>query len=124
MSMPEPSEVVVENPDQTVMEIETQVAKANQRVANFMFGAQKLMLEEFVFLGNEFLDRAKTEVHLFSEFVSKMAGAHSVKDISTMYEECGKHQLEFIRRDCDRVFKNGERVIDAASNLFKSHPLN
>jgi hypothetical protein len=124
MSMPEPSEVVAENPDQTVMEIETQVAKANQRVANFMFGAQKLMLEEFVFLGNEFLDRAKTEVHLFSEFFSKMAGAHSVKDISTMYEECGKHQLEFIRRDCDRVFKNGERVIDAASNLFKSHPLN
>ena len=124
MSMPEPSEVVAENPDQTVMEIETQVAKANQRVANFMFGAQKLMLEEFVFLGNEFLDRAKTEVHLFSEFFSKMAGAHSVKDISTMCEECGKHQLEFIRRDCDRVFKNGERVIDAASNLFKSHPLN
>lgn len=124
MSMPEPSEVVAENPDQTAMEIETQVTTANKRVANFMFGAQKLMLEEFVFLGNEFLDRAKTEVHLFSEFVSKMAGAHSVKDIRTMYEECGKHQLEFIRRDCDRVFKNGERVIDAASNLFKSHPLN
>lgn len=124
MSMPEPSEVVAENPDQTAMEIETQVTKANKRVANFMFGAQKLMLEEFVFLSNEFLDRAKTEVHLFSEFVSKMAGAHSVKDIRTMYEECGKHQLEFIRRDCDRVFKNGERVIDAASNLFKSHPLN
>jgi hypothetical protein len=91
MSMPEPSEVVAENPDQTAMEIETQVTKANKRVANFMFGAQKLMLEEFVFLGNEFLDRAKTEVHLFSEFVSKMAGAHSVKDIRTMYEECGKH---------------------------------
>ena len=123
MSMPEPSEEVAANPDRTAGEIETQVTKANQRVASFMFGAQKLMLEEFVFLGNEFLDRAKTEVHLFSEFVSKMAGAHSVKDIRAMYEECGKHQLEFIRRDCDRVFKNGEHMIDAASNLFKSHPL-
>ena len=80
--------------------------------------------EESVFLSNELLDRAQTEMHLFSELVSKMVGAHSVKDIRTMYEECGKHQLEFIRRDCDRVLVNGERVIEAASNLFKSHPLN
>ena len=58
------------------------------------------------------------------EFVAKMAGAHSVKDIRTMWEECSKHQVDFIRRDCDRVFKHGERLIEATSNLFKSHPLN
>jgi hypothetical protein len=63
-------------------------------------------------------------MHLFSELVSKMAGAHSVKDIRTMYEECRKHQIEFARRDCDRLFRNGERLIEAASRLFKSHPLN
>lgn len=103
---------------------EAQIRKANERAAGFLFGAQKLMLEECVFLGNEFLDRAQTEMHLFSELLSKMAGAHSVKDIRTMYEECSKHHLEFIRRDCDRVLVNGERVIEATSNLFKSHPLN
>jgi hypothetical protein len=124
MSMPELSKVVDANSEQTTSDAATQMTNANQRVANFMIGAQKLMLEELVFLGNEFFDRAQTETHLFSEFVSKMAGAHSVKDIKTMYEECGKHQLEFIRRDCDRMFKNGERVIGAASNLFKNHPLN
>jgi hypothetical protein len=48
-----------------------------------------------------------------------MAGAHSVKDIRAMYEESGKHQIEFIRRDCDRLFKHGERLIEATSNLFK-----
>ena len=53
------------------------------------------MLEEFVFAGNELVERAQTEMHLFSELVSKMAGAHSVKDIRTMYEECSKHQVEF-----------------------------
>jgi hypothetical protein len=124
MSMPELSKVVDANSEKTTSDAATQMTNANQRVANFMIGAQKLMLEELVFLGNEFFDRAQTETHLFSEFVSKMAGAHSVKDIKTMYEECGKHQLEFIRRDCDRMFKNGERVIGAASNLFKNHPLN
>jgi hypothetical protein len=124
MSMPELSKVVDANSEKTTSDAATQMTNANQRVANFMIGAQKLMLEELVFLGNEFFDRAQTETHLFSEFVSKMAGAHSVKDIKTMYEECGKHQLEFIRRDCDRMFKNGDRVIGAASNLFKNHPLN
>jgi hypothetical protein len=105
-------------------EVPAQITRVNERVASFLFGAQKLTLEESIFLGNELLDRAQTEMHLFSELVSKMAGAHSVKDITTMYQECGKHQLEFMRRDCDRLFKNGERVIGAASNLFKTHSLN
>ena len=124
MSMPELSEVVAAAPEQATTVVETQMVKANQRAAHFVFGAQKLMLEELVFTSNEIVERAQTEMHLFSELVSKIAGAHSIKDVRTMYEDCGKHQLEFIRRDCDRVFKNGERVIEAASKLFKSHPLN
>ena len=102
----------------------SQLAKANERAASFLFGAQKLVFEELIFASNELLDRAQTEMHLFSELVSKIAGAHSVKDIRTMYEECSKHQLDFIRRDCDRVFRHGERMVEATSNLFKSHPLN
>jgi hypothetical protein len=123
MSMPELINVDATAVEQT-SEVETQMTKANAIAAGFIFGAQKLVLEEMVFAGNEILDRAQAEMHLFSELVSKMAGAHSVKDIRTMYEECGKHQLGFIRRDCDRVFKHGERAIEAASNLFKRHPLN
>jgi hypothetical protein len=122
--MPEHSEAIAATVDQAATETQTQIAKANERAASFLFGAQKLMLEEFVFASNELVERAQTEMHLFSELVSKMAGAHSVRDIRTMYEECSKHQIDFIRRDCDRVFRHGERVVDAASNLFKSHPLN
>jgi len=122
--MPEQSEAVAATVDQAATATETQIAKANERAASFLFGAQKLLFEECIFAGNELLDRAQTEMHLLSELVSKLAGAHSVKDVRTMYQDCSKHQLDFIRRDCDRVFKHGERVIDAASNLFKSHPLN
>ena len=121
--MPELSEVGTTTVEQAATEAQAKITKANERAASLTYGVQKLMLEEFVFLGNELLDRAQTEMHLFSELVSKMAGAHSVKDIRTMYEECGKHQLDFIRRDCDRVFRHGERLIEATSNLFKSHPL-
>ena len=123
--MPEHSDAVEVNAvEQAEADAQTRIAKANEQASSFLFGAQKLMFEEFVFAGNELVERAQTEMHLLSELASKMAGAHSAKDVRTMYEECGKHQLEFIRRDCDRLFKNGERVIEATSNLFKSHPLN
>lgn len=123
--MPERSEAVAGNVvEQATAEAQTRIAKANEGISSFLFGAQKLMFEEWVFAGNELVERAQTEMHLLSELVSKMAGAHSVNDVKTMYEECSKHQLDFIRRDYDRVCKHGERVIEATSNLFKPHPLN
>jgi thymidine kinase len=72
-----------------------------------------------VFASNEMLERARTETHLFSEFVSKMAGSHSVKDLKTMCEECGRHQIDFLRRDNERLFKHGERMLETASKLFR-----
>jgi hypothetical protein len=97
----------------------TQLTKVNKHALDFMFGAQKVMLEEMVFASNEMLERARTETHLFSEFVAKMAGSHSVKDLKTMCQECGQHQIDFVRRDSERVFKHGERMIEATSKLFR-----
>jgi hypothetical protein len=87
-----------------------------------MFGAQKVMLEEAIFVGDEILDRVRAETQLFSEFVSKVAGVHSVKNLSTLREECGQHQIDFIRRDSGRIFKHGERMIEATASLFNRRP--
>jgi hypothetical protein len=92
--------------------------KANKSALEFAFGAQKLLLEEAVFAGNELLDRARTETHLLSEFVSKMAGSHSVRDLRTMVKECSQHQIDFLRRDSERLFKHGERMLETAENLL------
>jgi hypothetical protein len=93
------------------------VTAANKRVLHFMFGAQRMLLEEMAFAACATLDRVRTETHLFSEFASKLGAAHSVQDWKAMSSECGQHQLEFIRRDCDRMLRHGERVIEATSNL-------
>lgn len=103
---------------------EAEATKLNQSALEFMFGAQRMMFEEFVFLGDEMLERARTEMHLFTEFMAKMAGAHSVKDIRTMCQECGQHQLDFFRRDSERLFKHGERMIATTSNLISGRSLN
>ena len=108
--------------EQSAADAAARLTKANQHALDFMFGAQKAMLEEMMFASNEMLERTRTEMHLFSEFVSKMAGSHSVKDMKTMYEECGRHQIDFVRRDSERLFKHGERMVETTSNLFNNRP--
>ena len=100
----------------------TQITNAKKDVLHFMMGVQTAMFQEMLFAGYEIYDRARTEMHLFAEFSSKIAGAHSVDDIRTMWMECSRHQLEFIRRDCERHLRHGEQMDEAASKLFSSRP--
>jgi hypothetical protein len=98
-------------------ELSERVALSNKHALELLIGSQQILLEEVLFASNEALDRARTETHLLAEFVSKLAGVHSVQGIQTMVEECGRHQLDFIRRDCDRLFKHSQRLVDASVNL-------
>ena len=108
--------------EQSAADARARLTRANKSALDFMMGAQKVLLEEIVFAGNELFERTRTETHLFSEFVSKMAGSHSVKDLRTMGKECAQHQIDFVRRDCERLFKHGERMIETTSNLFGNRP--
>ena len=108
--------------EQSATEAAARLTKANKHALDFMMGAQKVMLEELVFAGNEMLERARTETHLLSEFVSKMAGSHSVKDLKAMLGECAQHQLDFVRRDSERLFRHGERMVETTSKLLSNRP--
>jgi hypothetical protein len=115
----EPGAAIIED---SVAKAAARWNKANNCILNFMFGAQNIMLEEMTFAGKEILDRVLTETHLFGEFSSKMAGAHSVEGLKTMCRECGQHQIDFVRRDSERLFKHGERMIEVTSGLFGNRP--
>jgi hypothetical protein len=115
----EPGAAIIED---SIAKTVERTRNTNKRVVDLMFGVQKAMLEELIFVGTEVLDRARSETQLFSEFSSKMAASHSVKDLRTMYEECGRHQIDFIRRDSDRLFKHGDRMIETAANLLNCRP--
>jgi hypothetical protein len=85
-----------------------------------MLGAQGMIFEETVFAVGATLERILTEVYLFGEFAPKLASAHSVQDWNGMGRECSQHQLEFLRRDCDRLLRHSKRLIDAASNFLSN----
>lgn len=98
----------------------SQIIKADRYALYCLADARNVMLDEMLFVGTEFLDRAIAETQLFNEFVSKIAEAHSLKDLGAMYRECSRHQVEFIRRDTERLLKHSERVIDNTSKLIES----
>jgi hypothetical protein len=118
------SERIASDSSPAVANAEAEATKLNQSALEFMLGAQKILFEEMVFFGDEMMERTRTEAHLLSEFVAKMAGAHSVKDVRTMYQECGQHQLDFMRRDTERLFRHGERMIAATSSLISGREPN
>jgi hypothetical protein len=117
----EPGAAIIED---SVANAVGRLTKSNKCALDFASRAQKAMLEEMIFASNEIFDRIRTETHLFSEFASKMAGSHSVRDLKTMCEECSQHQIDFVRRDSERFFKHGERMIENTSNLFNNWPQN
>ena len=84
---------------------------------NLLFRALWLLGEEIAFATNEMLDRVQTETHLFGEYLSKIAEAHSVNDIMTIYTVCSQHQIDFVRRDCERLFTHAQRLIGIWSRL-------
>jgi len=116
--MTELSRSSIANDQLAAKDAEARLADARTDGLQFMFGAQKLIANEIVFAVDLMMERTKTETHLLSELVSKLAGSHSVKDLATMYAECTQHQLEFVRRDFERLVSHGERVAAATSRLF------
>ena len=80
--MSEHSEAIATPMDRAATEAEVGMAKASERAAGFLFGVQKLMLEEFVFLGNEFL------LWLWFQFV----GAGLLSQISGCIQERPLHR--------------------------------
>jgi hypothetical protein len=106
--------------EQLAADATSRLTKANKYAFSFMTGARNVLLDEMLFAGNEFFDRAVAETKIFDEFLHKLAEARSVKDYGTMYQECTKHQLDFLRRDTERLWKHSERMIDNTAKLVES----
>ena len=122
--MAELSERTASGSPRSTVNGEVEASELNRSALEFSLGAQRIMLEELLFFGDEMLERTRTEMQLFTEFVTKMAGAHSVKDVRATCQECGQQQLDFLRRDTERLFRHGERMIATTSNLISGRLLN
>ena len=120
VAMTELSEKGATTNEQLATDAASQLTKANKYAFSFLVDARSVLLDEMMFAGNEFFQRAIAETKIFDEFISKLAEAHSIKDLGTMHQECTRHQLDFIRRDTERFLKHSERVIDNTAKLVET----
>lgn len=118
--MTELSEQSAATSEQLATDAASQLTKANKYAFSLLAGTRNVLLDEMLFAGKEFFDRAIAETKIFNELLSKLAEAHSVKDLGTMYQECTMHQLDFIRRDTERLLKHSERVIENTAKLVET----
>lgn len=102
--------------------IANQLVGMNKRSIDLFFNVQKAVLEELIDVSNDALERTSAEFSIANEFASKIAEAHSANGMKQVYEECGKHQADFIRRDSERAFKHWKRFLDRTSKIFLNQP--
>lgn len=102
--------------------IANQLVGMNKRSIDLLFNVQKAVLEELIDVGNDGLERTSAEFSIANEFASKIAEAHSANGLKQVYEECGKHQVDFIRRDNERAFKHWQRFLDLTLKVFLNQP--
>ena len=114
-AFPETSEAIFEQPS---IGSPGNAASTTRQGFGLLSGMQKMLLEEMVFVASELFERTLTETRLFTEFVSKASGAHSVAGFRELGQECGQHQIDFIRRDCERLFNHSQRTLEVASKLL------
>lgn len=93
---------------------------ASRYSLSILTGMRDVLWDEMMFANNEFVERIAVESSLFNQLIAKLAEAHSVRDYGTAYRECTQHQLEFMRRDMERVLKHGERAVDNAAKLAQT----
>jgi hypothetical protein len=108
--------------EQPIADAATPITRTSQRVLDFMIGTQRTMFEETMIAGGEIVDRTRTEMQLLSELASKLAEAHSVNNIQAMWQECSRHQIDFLRREAERLFRHGERWIESTAKLTSNAP--
>ena len=105
---------------QLATDLGSRLVGANRYAFSILSGMRDVLWDEMMFANKEFVERIAVETTLFNELISKLAEAHSVRDYGAAYRECTQHQLEFMRRDLERVLKHGERAVDNAARLAQT----
>jgi|MTBAKSStandDraft_1061840.scaffolds.fasta_scaffold163655_2 hypothetical protein len=95
-----------------------QFIDSGRQALEITFGVHKAMLDEMAKASDDFMERMRTEIEVASEFVARLASAHSVKDIASACNDCGQHQADAFRQESQKLFQQSQRLCERASRLL------
>jgi len=105
------------NEPRQAKDVSTQLTEIARRGTWLVFGAQRLALYEIIQAGQDFATHTRLSTNIIQEFLSKIAGAHSVKDIANLVRDCGHRQLDLIKDDYEHIFTHSHEIFEASSRL-------
>ncbi|MBB5055271.1 hypothetical protein HNQ36_005282 [Afipia massiliensis] len=115
--MPNIDSQVNANTAQQQNDVSSQLTEIAGRGTRFSLGAQRLALYEILRVSQDALDYARSGVNITQDCISRIAGAHSVKDIATAVRDCGHRQLDQLQEDYEHLIAHGHEVFDVSSGL-------
>ncbi len=64
------------------------------------------------------LEHARSGMSITQDFISRIAQAHSVKDLTIAFRDCGHEQMDRLHRGYEHFFAHGHEIFEASSGLF------
>jgi hypothetical protein len=89
----------------------TGAAETGRKSIEAMTGVQKELFETFEQMNRDWFDRLKAEADLATECFSKLAGARTIPDVATAYQECATRRMQLLAEDGQRLLAAGEKFL-------------
>ncbi len=97
-----------------------QFTESGRLMMDFSLRMQKAFLDEMAKATEEAFQRISAEVDLASEFVARLASAHSVNEITTACADIGEHQADAFRQDSQSLLQHSQQLCDETSRILSS----
>ena len=85
-----------------------------------MIDAQRQALEYAIELSEVWAVRAKSESELATTLFGKLAGARSIPDAASAWQECIQRQLQLNTEDARRLIEQNQRFFRAGQEILSS----
>jgi len=92
-------------------------AMSQKRIEQFV-NAQSEFLEELRKANQQWLERAQFEANAGSEFVSKLASAHSIPEAMTTCQEWNSRRLEMLAEDGKHLLADTQKFVEMSAHLL------
>lgn len=96
--------------------------ESGRQVLDFSLRMQKAFLDEMAKASEEALEQLRAEIDIASEFVARVASAHSVREITTAYTDIGQHQADALRQESEQLLKHSQQFCDETAKVLASPP--
>lgn len=113
-------EAHTERPEASAGLVPAQFAAMGKKQIDEFVKMQAELLDKFQETNRQWLDRAKSEADLASEFASKLSAARSIPEAMTACQEWSTRRLEMMAEDGKHLLADSQKFMDAGARLMSA----